>query len=153
VRPHESVRVGHDRRDGRDATTTATAVVHLMTRSAALIGHQRQVRTPWSGCMGFLVQSVRAAKPPGRSPAPHERKLSTQHTWATWCTPPWRKTPGGPDDRLSLPRGQGAPAESGSRRHVVARREVGVQISCWRACIAAATTRSVGRHSDIPELP
>jgi hypothetical protein len=43
--------------------------------------------------VGFLVQSVRPAKPPGRSPAPHERKLSTQHTWASWCTPSGPKNP------------------------------------------------------------
>jgi hypothetical protein len=29
--------------------------------------------------MGYSMQSPRTVKPPGRSPAPHERKLSTQH--------------------------------------------------------------------------
>jgi len=50
-------------------------------------------RTQRSEDIGLLVQSVRAAKPPGRSPAPHERKLSTQHTWASWCTPSGRQNP------------------------------------------------------------
>jgi hypothetical protein len=61
---------------------------HLMIRSAATI-EQRPcpARTQQPGCIGFLVQSVRRAKPPDRSPALHERKLSTQHTWASWCTP------------------------------------------------------------------
>jgi hypothetical protein len=45
---------------------TATAVVHLMIRSAAIIGHRRQAQTRRSRGMGvgFLVQSVRTIKPP-----------------------------------------------------------------------------------------
>ena len=50
-------------------------------------------RTPPRTTMGFSVQSPRAAKPPGGSPAPHERKLSPQHTWASWCTPSGPKNP------------------------------------------------------------
>jgi hypothetical protein len=43
-------------------------VVHLKIRSAAVIGHHRQAQTRRSAgfCDGFLVQSVRATKPPGQ---------------------------------------------------------------------------------------
>jgi hypothetical protein len=46
--------------------TTATAVVHLIIRSAAVIGHHHQAQTRSSKGMseGFLVQSVRTTKPP-----------------------------------------------------------------------------------------
>ena len=62
-------------------------------QSVAIIEQHHQARTLWPASMGFLVQSVRTVKPPDRSPAPHERKLSTQHTWATWCTPSTQLSP------------------------------------------------------------
>ena len=54
------------------------------------------------------MQSVRTAKLPGKSPAPHERKHSTQHTWASWCTPSAQKNP---QPRLMI-----APTQDAERR-------------------------------------
>ena len=63
-------------------------VDHLMTRSAAFTAHHRRLaETPPTATMGFLVQSVRATRPPEPSPAPHQQKLSHQQTRASWCTP------------------------------------------------------------------
>ena len=68
-------------RDGRDPPTpiTAAAVIHLMPPSASITGYRRQLRTPWPGCIGFLVQSIRAQKPPA---APEDLPSATRLTCA-----------------------------------------------------------------------
>ena len=94
--------------DERGQGRHSAAVVHSMTRSARLTRHCPG-RAQRSADIGYLVHSVRAAKPPGRSPAPHERKLSTQHTWASWCTPSSpEEPPAAPDDRPTATHDRGA---------------------------------------------
>jgi hypothetical protein len=100
MHPNEivGVFVGRHRSDRRDAEHCACRGPSnnvLLTCSVVVIGHYRgcQAQIRRSEGMGFLVHSGRTVKPPGRSPAPHERKLSTQHTWASWCTPSAQLSP------------------------------------------------------------
>jgi len=89
-RPHEIVSMLVRRHRGRGATpSAATAVDHLITRSAPLIAHrQQQPKTPWPGrCRSFGVavychvlwttrqlkkssREIRTGKGGGRSPRP-----------------------------------------------------------------------------------